>query len=1193
VPSLVTLASLVSQGVQPRGALVRDSTGNLFGTTAYGGPANDGIVFELPAGSGTITPLATFNGANGATPYAGLIIDSSGNLFGATTAGGLYDDGTVFEVVKGSGTITTLGVFNGVNGSFPQGGLIEDSVGNLFGTTLNGGPTDDGTVFEIANGTTTITTLATFNSTTGGANPQGGLVEDANGNLFGTTAYGGLPGDGSVFEVAAGSGTVTTLAGFFGMNGANPAAGLLEDSNGNLFGTTEYGGPVDDGTVFELQRGSHTITTLAIFNGANGSYPLGCLIMDTSGNLFGTTSYGGLTDNGTVFELANGMRTITTLASFSGNNGANPGAGLIADSSGSFYGTTENGGTALNGTVFEWQAKMLAISAPPTATAGTAFSVTVTAEDNSGNTATSFNGTVGLSSSAGADITPTSVALANGTATVFVTLTAAGNQTLTAAATGLTSGTSSITVGPGPVSGYILATAGSGTAQVGTNVLFTVNATDSYGNVITSYSGPPSVTPTISPSGVSYPITVAINSDGIGLFLANFQKVGSYTASLASGTLGSNSVSEKATPGPAAGLVFAVQPKNTPTGVSLPAVTVQVEDAYGNLVTTDSTDSITLGVASGPGHFAAGSTITGTVSGGLAVFNNLTLTVPGNYTLSAMVPAQYTGPNSSAFTVLPLQVVPGSLVGTPSGFTLQFNAPYLVNSMTPVLFGQGSGTKAPSPSVIVTTNPADLNDRAAYVLGSLVLHPATNSLTLVATNTTLEANNGSPLLPDGIYTVIIRSSAATNGFQARDMGGGYLDGRGTGTPGSGDFTATFTVGSAAAREDAVWVPATADGPGQALVAPGMNQNGGGYPIYLADSTGNVTSVQATLNYDPNLLTVTGVTGTGFTLLATSTPGHAVLRYSGPALPKGSQTAIGYLTATVPGGTTANPTSYRAKDLLLLADVSLNGGAIATVTSDGLHLVSYVGDADGNGSYSGNDAVLITRVALQADLGFAAYALVDPTIVADTDGSGFIPADAALQVNEAGVGVATLSLANPAIPGGVVFQPIANNVDPAVGIPRVLSIGADGTVAVPVSIDDAQPGGSTGLVEGHLALSYDPRTFSVSAADVHPGSLLSSGDWSIIPIIDQATGQITIALSSDTPITTTSSGSLVIIDFHVVAPLPLLAQLALVPSASPLGNYAATELEDAQGTFTVSLAPLSEPFSGPALRAGDLEKAIES
>jgi hypothetical protein len=273
----------------------------------------------------------------------------------------------------------------------------------------------------------------------------------------------------------------------------------------------------------------------------------------------------------------------------------------------------------------------------------------------------------------------------------------------------------------------------------------------------------------------------------------------------------------------------------------------------------------------------------------------------------------------------------------------------------------------------------------------------------VATDTALELN-GSPLLPDGTYAAIVRSSPATDGFQAQGSGGGFLDGLGSGTSGSGDFKATFTVSAAGAHEDALWVPATADGPGQPLNAPGDNQVGGGLPLYLSDTTAAVTSAQVTINYDPTLLTVSGASGANFSLLGASTPGHAVVQYIGPALPAGTQTPIGFLTAAVPAGAT-----YKAMDLLHLSAATLNGGALSVATADALHLVAYVGDSDGNRMYSSNDAVLITRVALQTDSGFTAYPLVDPVIVADTDGSGFIPADAALQVNEVGVGFPAANL----------------------------------------------------------------------------------------------------------------------------------------------------------------------------------------
>ena len=218
-------------------------------------------------------------------------------------------------------TLTTLASFNGTNGAFPERGLVLDAHGNLFGTVPFGGANGQGAVYELAAGSRTITTLASFNGTNGDR-PESDLVLDAHGNLFGTTQFGGANGQGTVFKLAAGSNTITTLASFHGTNGDQPTGSLVRDAHGNLFGATAFGGANGQGTVFKLAAGSNTITTLASFNGTNGDRPTGGLVRDAHGNLFGATAFGGANGQGTVYELAAGSRTITTLASFNGANGA-------------------------------------------------------------------------------------------------------------------------------------------------------------------------------------------------------------------------------------------------------------------------------------------------------------------------------------------------------------------------------------------------------------------------------------------------------------------------------------------------------------------------------------------------------------------------------------------------------------------------------------------------------------------------------------------------------------------------------------------------------------------------------------------------------------------------------------------------------------------------------------------------------
>jgi hypothetical protein len=277
--------------------------------------------------SPTLTTLFTFDGINGAFPFAGLIADATGDLFGTTSSGGTVDDGgTVFEIPKtatGFGSLTTLVIFNG-NGSGPEAGLIADDVGDLFGTTVFGSTDDEGTVFEIpktATGFGSLTTLVSFNGSNG-SGPEAGLIADDVGDLFGTTAVGGTNDvGGTVFEVpktATGFGSLTTLVSFNGSNGSHPEAGLIADATGDLFGTTSGAGSTnDEGTVFEIPKtatGFGSVTTLVSFNGSNGSHPEAGLIADATGDLFGTTSGDGLTDgtDGTVFELTNtGFAPIT------------------------------------------------------------------------------------------------------------------------------------------------------------------------------------------------------------------------------------------------------------------------------------------------------------------------------------------------------------------------------------------------------------------------------------------------------------------------------------------------------------------------------------------------------------------------------------------------------------------------------------------------------------------------------------------------------------------------------------------------------------------------------------------------------------------------------------------------------------------------------------------------------------------
>jgi uncharacterized repeat protein (TIGR03803 family) len=321
---LVSFDVAYGNGANPLAGLTIDANGNLFGTTAQGGPSiNLGTIFELPKTSNgyanTPTISSIFYTSIGGNPQAPVLADGNGNLFGTTTRYGnsvVTGFGSVFGRLS-SGNVVAF-YFNGVNGSDPLAGLVMDTNGNLFGTTYLGGPNGDGTVFEIASTAPPFVTLPTVlvNFThANGRNPRAGLIIDGEGNLFGTTYQGGASDQGIVFEIPFTANppryasNPTTLVTFNGPNGSLPNGEVIMDGAGNLFGTTTNAGQYGFGTVFEIaktdQGYASTPTTLVNFNNANGSRPQGPLFADAAGTLFGTTIYGGEAGNGTVFAVVN------------------------------------------------------------------------------------------------------------------------------------------------------------------------------------------------------------------------------------------------------------------------------------------------------------------------------------------------------------------------------------------------------------------------------------------------------------------------------------------------------------------------------------------------------------------------------------------------------------------------------------------------------------------------------------------------------------------------------------------------------------------------------------------------------------------------------------------------------------------------------------------------------------------------
>lgn len=364
-----------SDGDQPVGGLALGPNGNFYGTASeYGltteGACDTGIwgcgtIFEITP-AGTLTVLHTFTGPDGFLPYANMTLGTDGNLYGTTLYGGNQSAagcsgigcGTVFKITP-QGEFTSLYSFQGpqgTDGSSPIGRLFQGPNGNFYGT-------NDATIFEITT-TGKLTTLYSFPCTAGGPCwPYGGVIQASDGNLYGTTATGGTNGYGAVYKLVGKK--LTTLYNFCSLpncaDGSYPYGGLIQATDGNLYGTTAGGGPYS-GTVFEITL-KGKLTTLYTFCSqpqcADGSIPYGDLLQATDGNFYGTTIEGGVSSLGTVYRISNGLTPFVKLVTTSGKVGASVtilGTSLTGSSAVTFDGVaaifrTNSTGTAITATV--------------------------------------------------------------------------------------------------------------------------------------------------------------------------------------------------------------------------------------------------------------------------------------------------------------------------------------------------------------------------------------------------------------------------------------------------------------------------------------------------------------------------------------------------------------------------------------------------------------------------------------------------------------------------------------------------------------------------------------------------------------------------------------------------------------------------------------------------------------------------
>jgi uncharacterized repeat protein (TIGR03803 family) len=354
-----------ADGSNPYATLIQGFNGSLYGTTSAGGANGNGTVFSISTGGTLETVYsfcALTDCADGTDPRDSLLQAGNGNFYGVTFGGGVHDSpGTIFQLTE-SGTLTTLYTFCALSlcadGESPIGGMLQARNRALYGTTAAGGAHGGGTVFRyriVGGAPTTLHNFCSMSSCTDGDSPQGTLIQGSDYSIYGTTYDGGSSVYyGNVFKVSP-TGAFSSLHSFSGGDGDEPIGGLVQATDGNYYGTTQTDGAHGYGTVFKITS-TGVFTKLydfcALLFCADGGTPEAGLIQGSDGNLYGTTFTGG-GGAGTVFSITTGG-VLTTLHNFAGGStdGREPWGGLVQDTNGTFYGTTYAGGASNLGTVY-------------------------------------------------------------------------------------------------------------------------------------------------------------------------------------------------------------------------------------------------------------------------------------------------------------------------------------------------------------------------------------------------------------------------------------------------------------------------------------------------------------------------------------------------------------------------------------------------------------------------------------------------------------------------------------------------------------------------------------------------------------------------------------------------------------------------------------------------------------------------
>ena len=924
-------------GKTPQSKVIQASDGYFYGTTSVGGVYGQGIVYRSDGSGGYVILHSFSSGAGeGYTPYGGLVEASDGNLYGTTVSGGSNGAGTVYKITK-AGAFSTLYNFgiSTTDGANPYGDLIQAADGSLYGTTYNGGQAPSGrsaggTIFRVTLGGN-LTTLYTFLSNSGGgvypngSSPQAGLLQASDGNLYGTTVYGGSIGAtnysvGTVFQLTLGATPTLTTLHVFTSNpdGAYPYYGsLVQAGDGKLYGTTQSGGTYGQGTVYRLALDGSGYKTLRSFSGSDGQYPYGGLVVATDGSLYGTTSSGGDNATGNVFRLTTGG-LLTSLYPFSAlvstggpvttnADGASPQSSLIQGANGNLYGTATAGGTAGYGTLFTINVQVPTVTGFSPTSGGPGATVTISGTGFTGATAVKFNNTPATTFTV---LSPTQL-------TAVVPAGATTGKIRVSAPTGIATSVAVFTVlsTPAPaITGFSPASGPVGTLVQISGSGFNTATGVSFGGVSAAFSANSDTQlVAVVPSGAATgPISIS-GPGGTGLSTAAF------------------TVTASATP-----TVTGFTPAGGPVGTL-----VQI----GGTNFTSVSD-VTFGGVEASFTVNSESQITAVVPSGAATGPISVTTPDGTGTSAASFTVGATGPAISGFT--PTTGPVGTLVQiSGSGFT---GATRLKFRTTAAHFTVGSDTKitatVPSGAVtgpLVVTTPGGTAVSPAFftVPGTTIPVPAITGFTptsgTAGTVVTLTGSgfygasavsfNGTPattytVVNDGQITATVPSGATTGPVSVMTPGGtGTSAGSFTVstppaitgfTPASGPVGTSVTLtGTGFTGATAVAIGGTAatfsvasDTQITATVAAGTTSG----TITVTAPAGTATSgtaftVTAAAPTISGFTPTSGPVGTGVTVTGTGFTGASSVAFGGTAATSFTVVSDTQVTAAVPAGAT--------------------------------------------------------------------------------------------------------------------------------------------------------------------------------------------------------------------------------------------------------------------------------------------------